>query len=188
MKKFFAILMLATAFMFSATAPAEAYSVEDEIAEIERITSGARERITSGERSSYGADVPDFGQFGSGYLSFTGRENSSNKRGNYVIYGYDCSVDLNENFAEQYMNYLVQNYPFQFIRHEYKEYRTSATVRDHWYFRYTGSKNVRTFDALKPGSATSFVPCHLEVSRSKNFQTGVTHFAIFIVNGLTYGG
>lgn len=134
------------------------------------------------------ADLPDFAQFGSGYLNFTGRENSSNRRGNYVSYGYDCSVDLRENFAEQYMNYLVQNFPFQFIGHDSKEYKASAAVSDYWYFKYVGSKNVRTFDALKHGSAKAFVPCHLQVSRRKDFQSGITHFSIRIASGLSYGG
>ena len=178
--KNFLLIALAAAVMFSVTAPAEAGELEDEIAEIQRIINGAQ--------SSYGADVPDFAQFGSGYLNFTGRENTSNKRGIYVTYGYDCSVDLRENFAEQFMNYLVQNYPFQFISHEYKEYKTQAIVRDHWYFRYVGSKNARTFDALKPGSAKSFVPCHLQISRRKDFQSGIKHFSISIASGLSYGG
>lgn len=134
------------------------------------------------------ADVPNFAQFGGGYLSFTGRETTSNSRGNYITYGYDCSVDLRENFAEQFMNYLVQNYPFQFISHESKEYKSSAKVRDYWYFRYVGSTNARTFDALRPGSAKSFVPCHLQFVRLKDFQSGVTHFSIRIASGLSYGG
>lgn len=133
------------------------------------------------------ADLPDFLQFGGSYLNFTGRENTSNSRGNYITYGYDCSVDLRKNFAEQYMNYLVQNFPFQFISHESKEYKSSAKVRDYWYFRYVGSKNARTFDALRPGSAKSFVPCHLQIVRLKDFQSGITHFSIRIASGLSYG-
>lgn len=179
MKKFSTVLVLILAIVCAST-PAKADAISDEIAQIQRIINGGA--------GSYSADVPDFAQFGGSYLKFTGKENSSNSRGNYVVYGYDCSVDLQENFAEQFMNYLVQNFPFQFITHEHKKYPSLAKVRDHWYFKYVGSKGVPTFDALKPGSAKSFIPCHLNVVRRKDFQSGITHFSIRIARGLSYGG
>lgn len=55
-------------------------------------------------------DVPGFYQVGKNYLDFTGRENTGK---GYRVYGYDCSVDLNENFAEMYMSALINNYNFQ---------------------------------------------------------------------------
>ena len=55
------------------------------------------------------ADVPGFHQVGGRHLTFTGRENT--KKGARV-YGYDCSVDLKESFAEQYLRALVSNYGF----------------------------------------------------------------------------
>ena len=127
------------------------------------------------------ADVPDFSLFGNGYLEFTGREVTHK---GYICYGYDCSVDLNENFAEQFMNYLVQNCGFQYAGHDFKDFtRTSAETFEYWQFNYLGSKYVYQFQKHKKST-----PCHLEVGRHKNFQRGITHFSLRIANGLSYGG
>lgn len=128
------------------------------------------------------ADVPNFQDVGGNYLTFTGREVAAKK--GYICYGYDCDIDLNENFAEQFINYLVQNCGFQFAGHKFDDFtRTSAQTFEYWQFNYVGSKYVAPFQKSKKS-----VPCHLEVGRSKNYQTGITHFSVRIANGLTYGG
>lgn len=130
------------------------------------------------------ADVPGFYQFGNGYLTFTGREDGREKR----IYGYDCSVDLKEDFAEQFMLTLVNNYNFRFIDSYVKDYRRGqAKMWQYWIFEYTGSKNVSAFEHKNIQDRKNPYYCHLVFSRSKNWQTGITHFPIKIANGLTYG-
>ena len=131
------------------------------------------------------ADVPGFYQVGSRYLTFTGRENINNK--GYRAYGYDCSVDLNENFAERYIQALTNNFNFKLIGHYVNDYRkTSATLYEHWVFVYTGSKNVSTFNAKDYQHKQNYY-CQLCVGRSNNWQTGIRHFSIRVAYGLTYG-
>ena len=176
MKKF-PLLVLATLSIF-VTGPtmSDASSIKDEAIqqEIDRL-----DRLVAAAQA---VDVPNFAQVGGNYLRFTGREDAYSK--GYVCYGYDCSVDLKENFAEQFMNYLVQNCHFQFAGHDFKDYiRTSAETFEYWQFNYVGSRYVAPFQKRK-----KTIPCHLEVGRHKNFQTGITHFSIRIASGLTYGG
>ena len=129
------------------------------------------------------ADVPGFHQFGGDYLTFTGKE--IGKYNPMRIYGYDCNIDLNEDFAEQFMRTLVNNYDFQFVDHYVKDYRRGqAKMWEYWIFEYTGSKNISTFEHKDKKNRYY---CNLVVSRGKNWQTGITHFSIKIANGLTYG-
>ena len=131
------------------------------------------------------ADVPGFYQVGRNYLTFTGREGSLN---GVRVYGYDCSVDLNENFAEQYMRALVNNYNFRLIGHYLNDYRRGqAKLFEYWIFAYTGSKRVSTFVHKNPKHLKDPYYCHLYVGRSKNWQSGTTHFSVKITSGLTYG-
>lgn len=131
------------------------------------------------------ADVPGFHQVGRNYLTFTGREDTHK---GFRVYGYDCSVDLNENFAEQYMNALTRNYGFQLIGHYVNDYRsTSATLYERWVFVYTGSKGVSKFEHKNIRDRKNPYYCHLVVSRSNNWQTDTRHFSIRIAYGLSYG-
>ena len=96
------------------------------------------------------AGVPGFFQVGGNYLTFTGREDSSK---GYRVYGYDCDVDLRENFAEQYVNALVNNYNFRVIDHYVNDYRRGqAKMWDRWVLRYVGSGNVPTFVHKNPAN------------------------------------
>ena len=132
------------------------------------------------------ADVPGFYQVGGKYLTFTGREDITGK--GYRAYGYDCSVDLNENFAERYMQALTNNFNFRLIGHYVNDYRkTSATLYETWIFAYTGSKNVPTFQHKNIQDRKNPYHCHLVVGRSNNWQTDIRHFAIRVAYGLTYG-
>lgn len=130
-------------------------------------------------------DVPGFYQVGKNYLDFTGRENTGK---GYRVYGYDCSVDLNEIFAEMYMSALINNYNFQLIGHYVNDYRRGqAKLFERWVFAYSGSKNVSTFIHKNLKDLHNPYYCHLVVGRSKNWQSGITHFSISVANGLSYG-
>ena len=134
---------------------------------------------------SEAADVPDFRSVAGNNVTFTGKEVTGS---GYVVYGYDCSVDMNENFAEQYMRSLMNNYPFYYSDHFLNDYRkTSAELFENWIFGYSGSKNISTF-AMKDHKTKTVYRAHLVVRRHPNWQNGITHFAIYIANGLTYGG
>ena len=130
------------------------------------------------------ADVPGFYQVGGRYLTFTGREDNGN---GYRVYGYDCSVDLNEDFAERYMLALVNNYGFQFIGYFVNDYRrNSAEMFESWMFAYGGYKDVAVFIEKDRRNKQNY-PANLVVRRHKNWQRETTHFSIKVAYGLTYG-
>ena len=126
------------------------------------------------------ADVPGFYQVGGRYLTFTGREGTGN---GYRVYGYDCSVDLNEDFAEEFMSSLSN---FRLVGHFVNDYKGKAKSRECWIFVYTGSKNVSKFEYKNMRDRKTYYG-HLVVGRSKNWQTDITHFSIRVAYGLTYG-
>ena len=131
------------------------------------------------------ADVPGFYQVGGKYLTFTGREDTSN---GFRVYGYDCDIDLNENFAEQYMRALMNNYNFRLIGHYVNDYRRGqAKFYERWVFAYTGSKNVSKFQHKNIQDRKNPYYCHLVVGVSKDWQSEITHFSIRVAYGLTYG-
>ena len=128
------------------------------------------------------ADVPSFYQVGGNYLTFTGKEVGRKKP--IRTYGYDCSIDLRENFAEQFMNNL---YNFRLVGHFFNDYRrTSAETFEEWIFVYTGSKRVSTF-VEKDHHSNRTYNANLVVGIRKNWQQETTHFFIRVANGLTYG-
>lgn len=111
------------------------------------------------------ADVPDFRQVAGNYVTDGERVNS--KKG-YRIYAYSCSVNLRENFAEQYINLLQLN-GLTLVGHEAKDWRkTSAQYLDKWYFNCRGQR--------------------VEFWRYKYFNEGRTSFSVRVANGLTYAG
>lgn len=131
------------------------------------------------------ADVPGFHQVGGRHLTFTGRENTGKGA---RVYGYDCSVDLKENFAEQYLRALVSNYDFVMIDHYVNDYRRGqAKLWDRWVLKYKGSKYASTFVHKNPANLKNPYYCHMVVSRSKDWNRGITHFAIYVTNNLSYG-
>lgn len=132
------------------------------------------------------ADVPDFANIGGGYLTFTGKEYSRN-HGSCEVYGYDCNIDLNENFAEQYINLLLTNYNFRSAGYFVQDNRrSSAQIFENWLFVYTGSKSINMFMKVDYSTMQEY-HCHLTVRRNKNWQTGITHFSIYVATGLSYG-
>ena len=129
------------------------------------------------------ADVPGFYQFGGRHLTFTGREDETSK--GYRVYGYDCSVDLDEEFAEQFMNSLSN---FRLVGHFVNDYRRGqAKLNESWVFEYTGSKRISKFELFNYADLHNPYYCHLNVSRRKDWNSEITHFAIRVAYGLTYG-
>ena len=130
------------------------------------------------------ADVPGFHQVGGRHLTFTGREDTGN---GYRVYGYDCSVDLNEEFAEIYIVALVNNFGFQPIAYFANEYRNNqAKLTEYWMFAYGGYKDVAVFVQRDRRNKQDY-PANLVVRRYKDWQRGITHFSICVAYGLTYG-
>lgn len=112
------------------------------------------------------ADVPDFRQVAGNYV--TDGERVHAKKKGYYIYAYQCSVDLRENFAEQYINLLQRN-GLTLINHEANDWRrTSAQYLDKWIFNCRGRR--------------------VEFWRYKYFDQGRTSFSVRVAEGLSYGG
>ena len=130
------------------------------------------------------ADVPDFYQVGSDYLYSRGIENGNGKRS----YKYGCSIDLKENFAEQYVRYVTANYDFELTGHYFKDHRrTSLETFEYWMLTYTGSKDPYTFTQKDHRSKQTY-NANLVVCRQKKWEREETRFYIIVANGLTYGG
>ena len=110
------------------------------------------------------ADVPSFSRVAGNYVPFKLRE--ENKKSGRRTYYYECSVDLRENFAEQYIN-LLRRCGLTYIGHEAKDWRkTSAQYLDRWYFNCKGQR--------------------VEVWQFKYFREGRMTFSVKVPYGLTY--
>ena len=111
------------------------------------------------------ADVPDFRRVAGNYVTDGERVNS---RKGYRVYAYDCSLDIRENFAEEYCNLLLQS-GLIYNGHEAKDFRrTSAHYIDKWFFSYRGYP--------------------VEFWAYRYFDEGRTSFSVRVSNGLTYEG
>ncbi len=111
------------------------------------------------------ADVPDFRRVAGDYVTDGERVNS---RKGYRVYAYDCSLDIRENFAEEYCNLLLQS-GLSYNGHEAKDFRkTSAQYIDKWFFSYRGYP--------------------VEFWAYRYFSEGRTSFSVRVANGLTYEG
>lgn len=111
------------------------------------------------------ADLPDFRRVAGNYVRDGERVHS---RKGYYVYAYECSVDLRENFAEQYIN-LLQRSGLTYLNHKAEDYRrSSAMYIDKWYFRCRGHS--------------------VELWRVKYFSQGRTSFSLRVADGLTYAG
>ena len=133
------------------------------------------------------ADVPNFrdvaGEFAQLDEFVSGRENEH--------YSYVCDLDIDRqlNFAEQYVAFLVQYYPFVVTEHYTHDYtRTSAMYAEDWYLEYTGPKHVAKFPALHLEMRGRRYPCHVHVVRHQMFEEGQTNVGISVAYGLDYAG
>lgn len=128
------------------------------------------------------ADVPDFANFGRGYLGYSGAETSTK---GYTAYTYTCNIENDTGMAEEFVRNVIAAYPFKLAGHYTQDYtQNSNTSWEHWYFTYKGNKYVAPFQR----SYREIYSCHLEISRYRNGQTGVSHFTIRVADGLSYDG
>lgn len=113
------------------------------------------------------ANVPNFLQVAGNHVRYTGVEN--NRKKNNRSYRYECSLDLRESFAEQYVNLLRQS-GFTLINHEVNDWRRLNPPRylDKWILRYSGQQ--------------------VEIWKYQYFEQGRKSFSIVVPNGLSYGG
>ena len=112
------------------------------------------------------ADVPSFSRVAGNYVPFKLKEDNR-KRGHRTYY-YECSVDLRENFAAQYINLLKQN-GFSYAGHKANDWRrSSARYLDEYYLNYRGYR--------------------VELWQYRYFGEGRMTFSIKVPYGLTYEG
>lgn len=128
------------------------------------------------------ADLPDFGDIDQDNLVFRGTQ-LDNSYDIEVYLWYD--VDSNENFAERYVNFLVNNYPFKYLGHYVKNANHSNNVSETWFFYYVGSKNVPSFTKKVDRNAAPY-DCHVTLKRFRNYRSGHTEFTIRVAHGLEY--
>ena len=127
-------------------------------------------------------DVPGFPQFTGYNFKFTGREDGSHR-----VYGYDCSVDVKEHFAEEFVDAMIKDYDFKLVGHFFNDYiKTSVQTFESWVLVYTGYKNARKFEHRDYSKQKPYYG-HLVVVRHKNWIRETTHFSIKVAYGLTYG-
>ena len=83
-------------------------------------------------------DVSSFSRVADNYAPFKTKDIWRNKTG--LTYYYECSVDLRENFASQYIN-LLKQYGITYVGHESKDFRrTSTQYIDKLYFNCRGQR------------------------------------------------
>ena len=84
------------------------------------------------------ADVPSFSRVAGNYVPFKLKENNR-KKGQRTYY-YECSVNLQENFAEQYINLLTRS-GLSYVGHKANDWRrTSSQYLEEWYFNCRGQR------------------------------------------------
>lgn len=132
------------------------------------------------------ADVPGFYQFGGKYLTFVGGQDL--RADGYRTYVYNFDIDLNEDFAEQYVRILTNNYGFRLIDHTVHEYTLGQSKRiENWFLVYTGSKRVSKFESLNIDDLNNPYYCHLSIGKYKDWEAERAYFSIAVAYGLIYG-
>lgn len=142
------------------------------------------------------ADVPSFRKIAGRNVTFTGQEGGSYAQTR--TYGYDCSMDLNQNFAQQFMSLLIKSQKFTLTDHDFRDYRKYSEstgvnrTYENWYFTYTGyKKDVPKFSEPNldhPGDNYLRYRAHLKVGVTKDYNVGKVHFSIKMSQRITYGG
>lgn len=131
------------------------------------------------------ADLPDFGDIDKDNLVFKGTQ-LSHSYDVQVYLWYNVSSD--EDFAERYVDLLVNEYPFEYLGHYVKNANHSNNVSETWFFYYTGSKDVPSF-TKKANTAdrnSASYDCHVTLKRYRNYRSGHTEFTIRVAHGLEY--
>lgn len=113
------------------------------------------------------ADIPSFSRVAGNYAPFKLKED--NRKGGRRTYYYECSVDLRENFAAQYIN-LLKRSRLTYIGHETNDWRRQNPPRylDKWILSCKGQR--------------------VEVWQFRYFDEGRMTFSVKVPYGLTYEG
>ena len=111
------------------------------------------------------ADIPSFSRVAGNYAPYKNKEN--NRKKNLRWYYYECSIDLRENFAEQYIN-LLKRSGLTYVGHKADDWRrqSNPAYLDVWYFNCRGQQ--------------------IEFWCFKRFAEGRKTFSLKIPYGLTY--
>ena len=130
------------------------------------------------------ADVPDFRSIAGRQVKFTNNVRwSRDSLGSQRHYNYRCSVDLDEHFAEQWVNLVMRSGLFKLIAHDKGDLPNSSLEK--WYFVYVGpKKNVPTFNTVEQ----DYYKVHLSLWKSEEYNYGYIEFSIHVAPRLTYGG
>lgn len=128
-------------------------------------------------------DIPNFAKFTNHKIRLSFVEDYPTD----CCYNYECSVDLKENFAEDYVSLLIKNYNSRLVGHFFNDYRKySAATMEWWVLKYTGNKNVKTFVTKNYDDWTAY-DGHILVVRHKNWLRGITYLSVKFSSGLIYG-
>lgn len=130
------------------------------------------------------ADVPDFRSIAGRQVKFTNAVRWSRASlGSRRHYDYRCSIDLDEHFAEQWVNLVMRSGLFKMIAHDKKNF--SNWSQEKWYFVYIGpKKNVPTFNTVEQ----DYYKVHLSLQKNEEYNYGYKKFTIAVAPRLTYGG
>ena len=128
------------------------------------------------------ADLPDFGDVDEDNLVFKGTQ-YDNSYDIQVYMWYD--VDANDTFAERYVHFLTNNYPFKYLGNYVKNAKRGDNETETWFFYYTGSKQVQTFTPRVDNNTRPY-SCHVTLKRYRNYRRGHTEFTIRVAHGLDY--
>lgn len=110
-------------------------------------------------------DVPDFRDV-AGYDVTDGERVNTHK--GYRIYSYSCPIEDDDNFASDYVEYLI-DWGLTQIGHDYKDFRrTSAQSVEKWFFTCRGQR--------------------VEFWQYNYYNEGRISFSVRVANGLTYAG
>ncbi len=131
------------------------------------------------------ADVPDFRAVAGRQVKFTNSIKWSNPTANTRFYKYRWSVDLDENFVEQYVILIQKTGLFTLIAHDVVNYKDGSEDTDKWVFVYKGPKRkVPTFETFNKDPYKA----HLTIDKRQKYKKGVVELTIRVAARLTYGG
>ena len=130
------------------------------------------------------ADVPDFRQVAGRRVRFTSVVKHWDVS-DLKIYKYSWSVDLEENFIDQYLNLIQRTGLFELIGRDGYDSEHSNFESGRWIFVYRGpKKRVPTFETPDSDSYDA----HLFISQWSDYKSGSVGLSIWIAPRLTYGG
>ena len=138
-------------------------------------------------------DIPSFRKIAGRNVTFTGHLTYDGV--NSSSFGYKCSMDLEQDFAKQYVQAILNSRNFILTDHRFDDYRKHSSINqtfEHWYFTYVGSKkDVPTFSVANldhPGDNYLRYKAHLSLIEQKNYIQGTVEFKVSYSRRLTWAG